>query len=286
MKKKLILASSVLLGLVVVILTLCFTVFTVKTIDVDFRTSTSQGYDNEQIIQESGIQYGKCLLFMSKGKSIKKLEENYPYLEVINIETIFPSKIVIHCAERKPLFAIQEGESVIICDDDFKVLEKREEVYVSSSNNEILLKNLEFDNREIQKGSFLNIKQKEIKSFLSSMMENSLGINQVLGFCKEVELEEEFNYLTNKNEVHITLTTFTERKIKILNIASNLNYKFQRMFQALPMLYELLVTNGDYTSEEVDRCSLVIGNQITNERELYVHIYLDGEIISSKDKGE
>lgn len=284
MKKKLIIAGSVLLGLIIVILTLCFTVFTVKTIEVDFRTSTTNNYEEQQIIEESQFKYGKCLLFLGKKKATTNIEKKYPYLEVINIETVFPSKLIIHCAERQGLYAIKNQQETLICDKDFKVLEIFQSDVVSTKENEIALSGLNFENKEVEKGDFLTIDQIGMKNFLSSMLENSLTYNQTIGFCKEISLESEKNDLTGKEEDHLTITTFTGRKITILNIDSGLNFKIQKMLQALPKLYELLVTNGDYTSEEVDRCSLVIGNQITDETELYVHVYLDGEIVSSPNK--
>ena len=283
MKKKLIISISALLGVITVVLTLCFTVFTVKEVEIDFRTSLEQPYDEEEIIKEANIDFGKCLLFMSKTGYIKRIEEKFPYLEVINIETVFPSKLVIHCAERQELFAFQKDDQMALLDKDFKVLSVEQGNFESDKENPILIKGLTFKG-EIYEGKFLDITENGLKRFYSSMLENNKTLPQVLGFCKELFVYSEYNPLTNSNETNIVITTFKNREIKILNIDVNLSRKMQRMFQVLPMLYDLLVTNGDYTSEEVDRCAIVIGNQITKQDELYLHVYLDGNVITSENK--
>lgn len=283
MRKKLVISLSVLLGLVAIALTLCFTVFTVKTIDIDFRTSTQRQWNEEEIIESGKIKKGKCVLFLSKKGYVENIERENPYLEVINIETVFPSKLVIHCAERREVFALQQENQIVYCDKDLKVLKVEDGTFSSSKENPILLENLTIKN-EVKIGTFLKVEEKGIERFLSSMTENYKTFPQTLGFCKSIKLERVNNKLSNKDETNLTLTTFANREIKILNIEGNLPRKLQKAFQALPQLYDLLVTNGDYTNEEVDRCSLLIGNQITDENELYVHIYLDGKVVESVKK--
>lgn len=283
MNKKLVISLSVILGIILTIIILCFTVFTVKSIDIDFRTSTKENWEESEMIENSQIPYGKCLLFMSTSIFTKNLEEKYPYIQIINIEKVFPSKLVIHVAEREELFAIEKDAKTAILDKDFKVLKTYDGNYESKKTNAILLKNLNFTN-ELVLSNFLQIEETGLKRFYSSMQENNKSLGQALGFIKEIDVETNFNPLTNKTEQDMTICTFGQRKIKILDIDSYLSKKFQRMFWTLPMMYEELVDNGDYTVEEVDRCEILIGNQITDQSEIYVHIYLDGEVITSKTK--
>lgn len=285
MKKKLVISLSVLLGLIAIALTLCFTVFTIKDVELDFRTSTELEWKNEEVIESGEINKGKCLLFLSKKGYVSNLEKKNPYLEVINIETVFPSKLIIHCAERKELFAIKSGDKTVYCDKDLKILRIENEDFTSTKENAILLEGLTITS-ELEVGSFLEYNEKGLERFFSSMVENSKTYAQTIGFCREIKISRDFNALSNKDETNVIISTFSDREIKILNIESNFSKKLQRMFQALPEIYELLLTNGDYTEAEVDRCSLLIGNQITNEDELYIHIYLDGEVIESVKKNK
>ena len=273
---------SVLIGVVVTAITLCLTLFTVKDISVDFRTSISQDYEDKQIIEKSQIPYGKCLLFMSKDKFEENIEKEYPYLDVINIETVFPSKIVIHVAEREEIFAVQKNETTIYLDKDLKVLKIIEETYESDKNNLILLNGLQID--QINVGDFIKVNHNGIKNFYASMVENGKILAQIKGFVKQITLEKEFNSLLGEEQEHINIATFINRKIKILNADVNLNLKIQKMFQVVPMIYETLVDEGDYTPEEVQRCEILIGNQITNQNEIYVHVLLDGQIITQKNR--
>ena len=283
MKKKLIIFGSFFVGFVVLVLILCFSVFTIKSVEVDFRTSATMDWDEESIMESGELDYGRCLLFLSKKGYKDKIEKQNPYLEVINIETVFPSKLVFHVAERQELFAVKSEGKIIKLDKDLKVLKIEEEsVYQSTEQNAILLAGLTI-NKEFSEGDFLDVKEKGLKNFLASMTEVSKTFNQVLGFCKSINLIGERNYYINQDETVVEITTFTDRKITIKNIDSNLNFKLQRVFQTLPMLYEELVDNGTYTNEQVDRCSIVVGNQISDPNKLYVHIYLDGEIITREN---
>lgn len=284
MRKKLIIGGAVFVGFIVLTLILCFSVFTIKSVDIDFRTSLTMSWEEESIMESAELDYGRCLLFLSKKQYKDRVEKKNPYLEVINIETIFPSKLVFHVAERQELFAIKRETDVVKLDKDLKVLKIEDgEDYQSNEANPILLSGVTI-NKDFSEGDFLDIKEKGLKKFLPAMTEVSKTLNQTLGFCKSINLVEEKNYYLNQAEITMDITTFSDRKITIKNIDSNLNFKLQRVFQTLPMLYEKLVDNGTYTNEEVDRCSIVVGNQISNQNELYTHIYLDGEIITDSDK--
>ena len=285
MNKKLVISLSVILGVVLTAIILCFTVFTIKSVELDFRTSTQHEWNESELVEASRIPNGKCLLFLSTKQYEENLETNYPYLEVINIEKVFPSKIIVHLAEREEFFALKSGESTFFLDKDFKVLRSQTEGFTSTKTNPILLNGLRFDG-EIVVGQKLNIKQTGMKRFLASMIENQKTLQQAEGFVKEIELQEELVSLLNEKQVNMTMKAFGEREIMILNIDVNLSAKIQRVFQTIPMLYESLVDNGDYTIEEVNRCKIVVGNQITNQDELYVHIYLDEEIITSSHKND
>lgn len=290
MKKGLIISLSIFFGIIAIFIILCFTVFTVKTVQVEFATSQSHAWSEEEIISSAEIPMGKNILFFSKQGHVDKLEKKYPYLEVINIETVFPSKLVIHCAEREEIFAVQREEDYIILDDEFKVLFNGSGAIDSKYENLIKINGLEILNEEVKEGDFLEIRQAGMKKFYSAMLENNRSLSQILGFCKSIELIGEKNYL-GLEESAMKLTTNVGREIKILNIDYYLNLKFKKMFFALTNIYEILMENGAFTEEEVDRCSLVIGNekktsdtQIIEDSKIYCHIYLDGEIITSPNK--
>jgi hypothetical protein len=69
---------------------------------------------NEKILK---LKNRKTTLFDLNGKSLfpafveKNLEKENSYLKVINIETIFPNKLIVHCAEREEFFSIKKNNS-------------------------------------------------------------------------------------------------------------------------------------------------------------------------------
>lgn len=284
MKKKLIISLSVLVGLVAILVTLCFTVFTVKSIEINFRTSQIKSWSNEQIIEESGLPKGKNIFSIKEQPYIDRLEKKFPYLKVINIETKFPSTLVIHCAEREEMFVVQRESDYLICDDSLKILKIEEGVFVSDNTNPIILKDLTILNESIEEGDFLQTQEAGVTGIYSGIIQCNRLRSDMIGMIKEISFKIEHNNLTNKDETNMTMTLFSGREVKILNIDTSLGLKFSKMYFALSNIYEILMENGDYTEEEVDRCSLLLGNQITDQKEIYCHIYLDGVQVASPNK--
>ena len=64
MKKKLFIGLSIGFGVVITIIVLVFTVFTVKDVSLDFRTSLENNYDQQEIIENSQIPFGRNILFL------------------------------------------------------------------------------------------------------------------------------------------------------------------------------------------------------------------------------
>ena len=123
MKKKWIIALSVVLVVVVTIVTLSFTLFTVQNFKIDMRTGSSYDYNEQEIFASSQLQTGKNIFFLNKTQASSNIEKAYPYLKVINIETQFPSTLVFHLAERQAFYAVRSGEGWLYLDEDLKVLE-------------------------------------------------------------------------------------------------------------------------------------------------------------------
>ena len=99
MSKKAIISLSVVLGIIAVILILFWTLFALSTVEVDYKTTTSNlNVTDEEIIEAGDFHYGASVIFDGKSKYIENINnhayenENFAYLEVVNIETVFPNK--------------------------------------------------------------------------------------------------------------------------------------------------------------------------------------------------
>lgn len=241
LNKKLIITLSVVVCLIVTLLILFWTLFGLSSVTVEFSSTIQNLNVTEQEIVEAGqFRMGACVLFEGKKKSVENInnhaseDPDFAYLRVVNIETIFPNKFVIHVAEREELFAVEtENGQVLICDREFRVLRIEDESngeYSSTQDNAILLKGLRFSNQGIKAGDFLQVEQDGMLHIYSTMLENNRNLAQQRGKFKEMQLGTYQDEVTGKEYVSLELTTFQNRKFLIYNIDFALGNKIQLMF--------------------------------------------------------
>jgi len=137
--KRLAILISVL-AVIVVIVVLSSTVFTLKQVEVQFYTKNdtlitnidSLNYFNDSTVlnienNKQDFSMGQSIFLTKKSNITAKLEKDYPYLKVIALTTMFPDKIIVKAAEREEFYAVPvyTGSSITgyaICDGDLKVL--------------------------------------------------------------------------------------------------------------------------------------------------------------------
>lgn len=243
LSKKLIITLSVVFSVIAVFLILCWTLFALSSVSVSFESTTKNlNVTEEEIVEAGKFRYGATVLFEGKKKSIKNINEyaseneNFAYIRVVNIETVFPNKFVIHVAEREELFAVEHESQFLICDRDFRVLRVTDN-FVSSQDNAILLKGLKIEDEEIAVGDFLNIGQTSMKKFYSVMLQNNRDLAEQLGKFKEIELGNYRDEITKKEYISMTMLTFQNRKFVINNIDFAFANKMQKMFATESALF-------------------------------------------------
>lgn len=105
--------------------------FRVKTVTVDFDTETSiqaEEGEAEKIIAASGIKKGKNIFGVSESRMIKNINAALPGVRVVNIERIFPNRIVIHVSKRVPVYLMKyrqntsDAAKYVVVDGDMVVL--------------------------------------------------------------------------------------------------------------------------------------------------------------------
>ncbi len=124
-RKRLIILTS-LISVVLLIVILSSTLFTLKTVDVEFRTANNK-YLNEtqidQIVSSGQFPMKKNIFFANLDKSINLIEKNNPYVKVINIERKFPSSATINIVERAPAVKVyKSANQCYILDEELKIL--------------------------------------------------------------------------------------------------------------------------------------------------------------------
>lgn len=205
---------------------LCFTLFSLNSVRVEFHNATIT-YSTEEakteIIETANFSKTSVFLLDKQGyESI--LERSFPSLEIINIETVFPNNLVIHCNEREPVFAVKFINGYYICDTDFKVLEVLEqETYASTQSNYILLETYSSISTALTAGEFINIAETDVLKNISPSFElTNRNICVQMALIKEIKIintVDVFNPLSQIN-YGLELTDFNGLKT-IITVAKN-----------------------------------------------------------------
>ena len=268
--KNLLIILAVVVGIVLTAVIFCFTLFTVKDIKLDYRTELNHPYAQTEVIEKSGIGKGSCVFFLKKDKFKENIEKNFPYLEVINIETVIPSHIIIHLAEREEFYAVIHEGNTLICDDEFKILRVESGTdYDSTSLNSILINGgLDITNKKIEAGEFLEFKQDGLRDLYNAMLVNSRNRPQMLSSFKEIMIadysEKEVvvggSKIEKQMQTSIKITTHNNRNLFIHNIDYGLKYKLQKMFAVQTSVLSIenftYDENGDGVAQSNEKYSI------------------------------
>jgi len=283
LKKKLIVALSIVGALIGLIILLLFTLFSLRTIDVDFRTSQLNiTATEEKIIEESGIKKGGTVFFRNKKKYAKSIEEISPYIKVVNIETVFPSKWIIHIAERQEVYAIPFEKGHYICDEEMRVL-KIDTAYQNDASNSILL-NLAspIQDNDVKEGEYLDI---VVPQMYQAFFENNRTLGEQQEIIESITLSNELNKVTQKDEMVATLKLFSGQTVKIVNTEYGLVSKVKLMINVYSQLFEyigktLKTESGDVvlTEQHLKTCTIEINNYLHPEHgknDCYFNIFIN-----------
>ena len=243
MSKKLIISLSVVFCVIAVLLILFWTLFGLSSVEIKYDSTTQNlVVKDEEIVKAGEFRFGASVLFEGKKASINKINEyskeneNFAYIRVVNIETVFPNRFVVHVVEREELFAVEGEDQIFICDRDLRVLRIAEN-FESTKNNAILLKGLKIKNQQIVVGDFLQTEQQNIKKFYSVMVENNRDLAQQIGKFKEITLGSYHDEITKKSYISMELLSFQNRKFIINNIDFAFTQKVQKLFNVESSLF-------------------------------------------------
>ena len=252
MSKKAIIILSVVLGIIVTMLILFWTLFALSSVTVKFHTTTKNlALTEAEIVETGDFCYGASVLFDGKKKYVERLDEavtkneNFAYLEVVNIETIFPNRYVIHVAEREEVFEVQYGENVLVLDDELRVLK----IENAPLGERITLKNLTILNENVAVGDFLEVKEAGVLNLYNAFLENNRTLAEQKAFVKDITLNEYTVEITGKSYVSAKITTRSGREFVINNIDFALSNKIQLLFAVDCALYANIDADGNLLNE-------------------------------------
>lgn len=249
--KKLIIVLSVVVALLITLIVLMFTLFSLKSVEIELETG-NKIITNEmqsQIISE--IDLGGTVFFKNKDEMTSKIEKKYPYVKVINIETILPNKFIIHIAERQEIYAITSLNRTCYLDNELKVLRINEENFISVSTNAIKLDlfGLDFDLSAFSEGQFFDISELTINSsnktinlgeqtqevlnnLLNCFQINNRTLVDLKALAKSITFGTFIDYRNGETALQAKIVDFNDFEIFILCPCENLEDKVSNMLYA------------------------------------------------------
>lgn len=262
--KKLIISLGVILGVVLILIILNFTLFALKSVEIDFKNDSNifTEESKDSIANNDVIKKGTSIFTLSKKNITNTLEKDNPYLKVINIETVFPNKIIIHCAEREETYAVKASDTkYFICDAEFKVLNIATSFY-NEQYNPILftgLENLIVNTNRVNAGEFLEFSSETeiLKSIGTSLLMNNKTVAMQRGLIQSIELTSGIYYYTATNMPYLIIKDFNGFQTNIYMLETLLAEKFQYMFATWS---QVVYNPQNFFAKELQEGSLSIEN--------------------------
>lgn len=117
MNKRLII-SFVCIAVFVLTLVVGAVVFTVNDVKILLQSDKNISFDKAQILETSGIKKGQSVFTIDKEEASAKIEKQFPKLNVINIQRIFPNKVRIDLDTRTGILKmpIENSDKFLILD--------------------------------------------------------------------------------------------------------------------------------------------------------------------------
>ena len=285
--KKWIIIISTLVAFIALIITLSFTAFSLKAVEIDFRTSTSfitSELTKEDIISAGKFKKGKPVFSHNKSQYKKNIDNLNPYIKVINIETVFPSKFVVHIAERQEIYAVKGlEEKYYICDEQMRIL-RIEEDYQNNSSSPMLLSQFEKPVlKDYDEGDYLTeIRQPNIYGYL---YENNRKLGEQKSLIESITLTSEYDNLLKKEQTVTSLKFYSGQTFNIVNDSYAMKYKVKLMLDVFSQLYDLdgkqVIIGKDENGQNIyskpldmeylNTCTIIITNYY-NYRDEFVDI--------------
>ncbi len=225
------------MGVIAVLVILLFTLFAVRTVKVDYRTSTTQNMPTtEQIIEAGEFSYGTPIMFIKKNNFKNKIEEKYPYVEVINIETVFPNKLIVHVKEREEIYAINENGKAYFVDNTLKVLRIEEGEFISTQNNAIAISGIEIKNAQV--GDFLS--DENYVDVYNAFVANNRLLYEQKEIIKSIEFSTFKDPNTQESNSCLTICTYDNTLYYIYNSNKFLSKKITKFLAVFTDFYNLV----------------------------------------------
>lgn len=238
--KSLIIILSVF-AFIVLLVVLSSTVFCLKNVELNFLSNTINLTEKSDDILASGeFKFNQSIFFANKSQYKQNLEENNPYIKIVNIETIFPNKLRINAVERNELLALKgyennEFKGYMILDDSLKVLATQNS-FVNTKNNSIIVKFEDENPTFVIAGKVFENNQ--YKTNLTKLCDELLAYNNNVNLLKA-----NFEEITFNANGSLMIKMRSGSQILLENYNSKFSEKFMLGLSTYDKLENKLTTN-------------------------------------------
>ena len=242
---------------------LTFTAFSLRAVEVDFRTSRQYITSSaEEIIESGKIKKGGTIFFRDKKKYIENIENEFPYINVINIETVFPNKFVIHVSERQEVYALKHQSGYYICDEEFRVLRVCDN-FESDQQNPILL-TLDSEIGVYKAGEF--IKEGTNPKLYQAIYENNRSLGVAKELIKSVDVTKKYDRGIQGEIDVLSISLFSGQTLTIANYQYALSYKTYLFFEVYSNMFDMI---GKESLQE-DGTKVILDENNLKDCEIYI----------------
>ena len=91
---------------------------------IEISVSGASTYDDDEIIEVSGIITGKNMLLVDKDGAKQRIFSAMPYISEVEIDLDLPDRVQIKISETEALAAIVDAEGYLLVDSSCKILER------------------------------------------------------------------------------------------------------------------------------------------------------------------
>lgn len=248
MKRGWIITISVIVFVLGLLVLLSFTLFSLKEVKIDYRTSFSQELNDEDIIDSGKFAYKSSVFFHGKKTYIENIENQFPFVKVINIETVFPSTFVVHIAQRQEVFAVKYNNSYLICDEELKIL-KIVDSFSNDRNNSILILNIKIDNENLSVGDFLSISN--YCDIYNSSLKCNRNLSVMQSIISSISYGQVFDDVLSTYQQTLTLNLFDGQSYIIKNCSYGLDAKVKLFYDVYSQIYTYIGKSINIDGQDV-----------------------------------
>ena len=243
MKNKRLAIFLIIFAFFAVIVVLTSTIFSLKSVEVKFMSTTNAltGTEN-QILDSANFKFGESVFFSSKTTYKNNIEKANPYARVVNIEAIFPNKLIVNVVERNECYVLKlttgkNKNKYAITDERLKVLNIVDN-YQNTTANGILLKDDGLACQDVDVGDFFQTSNDYFKVLFDSLREWKIS------------------YLDVKAKVLSIETNYEKADKLLINMRSGVQIIIEnssrQMSDKVNLAFSIFETTTDKDGNEVD----------------------------------